>query len=532
MARVYLAESLASGIQKLVVLKILNHELARDAAMRAAFLREAVISGRMNHPNVVQVHEVLEHRSTDVIVMEYVDGFALSRIAQEKKEFLTVRLHLSIVVQMLAGLHYFHELTDLDGHALNGVHRDVSPHNVLVSHDGPAKVADFGIAKISAPVQFATQTGLVKGKIQYMAPEQLMGDEVDRRADIFSAGVLLWEAVAERRMWLGRDARDVSRALTKGDVPRLADVAPAAPKGLVAVATRATAANPKDRYRSALEMLEEAERAMAESVGVASPREVSEFMSRAFGELRLIQGRSVNHALRHPEIAPLGMLDCWTTGHALNEQQAASARQPVQATVPGAFTDEFIDSSLSAELSLSTHAGLPMNLSGLTASGPTVLEPVPAAAPSRLRRKALFGMAGAALLLSSAAWFMPQSSPGPLRGAAAASAPLPAVGLPTSSTLEATPSEADVGSPNREDEREAAHEPELEGSLGEAVEPRPEPASRPRRARPAHAEPRKSGVDCSPPYRLLPTGVKSFKRECFPNAGGPSGNATGKAKPP
>jgi serine/threonine-protein kinase len=241
MARVYLGESLGSGIQKLVVLKILNHELARDAAMRAAFLREAVLSGRMNHPNVVQVHEVLQHESTDVIVMEYIDGFSLSRIVQHSDPRLGIRLHLGILVQMLAGLHYFHELTDLEGNALNGVHRDVSPHNLLVSFDGQAKVADFGIAKVNSPIHSETQTGLVKGKIHYMAPEQLLGEQVDRRADIFSAGVLLWEAVAQRRMWLGCEPRAVMEALIRGEIPSIASAAPNAPRSLVEVVERATA---------------------------------------------------------------------------------------------------------------------------------------------------------------------------------------------------------------------------------------------------------------------------------------------------
>jgi len=515
MARVYLAESLAWGIQKLVVLKILNHELARDAAMRAAFLCEAELSGRMNHPNVVQVYEVLEHQATDVIVMEYVDGFPLSRIVQEKKSELSLRLHLSIVVQMLSGLHYFHELHDLDGSALHGVHRDVSPHNVLVSHDGPTKVADFGIAKVNLPVEFATQTGLVKGKIQYMAPEQMLGDEVDRRADIFSAGVILWEAVAQRRMWAGRDSREIMQALTRGEVPLLGEAARDAPPGLIEVARRATAVVPKDRYATALEMMEATERAMNESVGVAQHRELAEFMTRAFGDLREIQRRGVNRALRNTGAVQLGVLDCWTAGHATQRTQGADSRPrpPPQAMEDTDLGAELSSASLDGSLNFSTESALPLNLSGLTASGVTVLEPAATPVPTSSTRKLALGAAALlALILSAAAWLLPASVARPERGAAAPSS------VPNAATIaaaRAAPAASPLDAEAVEWERVQPPRPEPEG------EPRPEPVAGKRESTSPHRKPSlrapsRPASDCSPPYRLLSNGVKSFKPECFP----------------
>jgi serine/threonine-protein kinase len=521
MARVYLAESLASGIQKLVVLKILNHELARDAAMRAAFLREAELSGRMNHPNVVQVYEVLEHQATDVIVMEYVDGFPLSRIALEKKNELSLRLHLSIVLQMLSGLHYFHELHDLDGSALHGVHRDVSPHNVLVSHDGPTKVADFGIAKVNLPVQFATQTGLVKGKIHYMAPEQMLGDEVDRRADIFSAGVILWEAVAQRRMWAGRDSREIMQALTRGQVPLLDEVKRDAPPGLIEVARRATAVMPKDRYATALEMMEATERAMNEGVGVAQHRELAEFMTRAFGDLREIQQRGVNRALRNTGALQLGVLDCWTAGHATKRTQGADSRpRPApQATEDTDLVADLSSASLDGALNFSTESALPLSLSGLTASGATVLEPARAPAAARSTRKLVLGATALlALILSAAAWLLPAPVLGHQRGVAR-----PA-GLAATTTLAAAKAVPEASSPldARAVEWEQVQRPRREPDGQPLLEPiagKRESVS-PVEPRPAHHKsllraPSRSVSDCSPPYRLLPNGVKSFKPECF-----------------
>ena len=200
MARVYLAESLASGVRKLVVLKILNSDLASETEMRAAFQREAELSARMNHPNVVQVYEVVEFSGIPVMVMEYVDGIALSRLQQNVR--LPLRLHLYALIQVLAGLSHFHHLKDFDGNEYNAVHRDVSPQNVMVLHEGTVKVLDFGIAKVNVAPDQQTRNGMIKGKLHYMPPEQLLGEaNIDKRADVFAVGVMLWEAISGRRMW-------------------------------------------------------------------------------------------------------------------------------------------------------------------------------------------------------------------------------------------------------------------------------------------------------------------------------------------
>lgn len=522
MARAYLAESLGSGIQKLVVLKILNQELARDATMRAAFLREALISGRMNHRNVVQVHEVLEHQTTDVIVMEYIDGLPLSRIVQDNAGLLSVRLQLSIVLQMLAGLHYFHELSDLDGKPLAGVHRDVSPHNVLVSHDGQAKVADFGIAKINAPVHGATRTGRVIGKVHYMAPEQVVADEVDRRTDVFAAGVLLWEAIAQRRMWLGRSVPQIMRALGEGQIPQLAKAVPSAPPALIEVATRATKANPSGRYASVLELQEATERAMAESTGIAPQREISEFMAKAFGEIRAIQQQSVNHALRHPEITPLGILDCWTAGYAVQQRPSKSSRRgQLRFDTPIGISDDLVDAGSPAPVS-GTGATVLVGPSHLTA---TALEAsqTPAAPRQRTLRQRLPWIAAAALALSSAAGLLQlsaQAGTGPVTTAAASpkeisSAPAVASVAPP---VAAPAPPRDVPVLTEQDLRQNDDDPEPD----RVTVPRRSPVSRKPRIAPSSAASSSSvGADCSPPYRILPNGLKRFKLDCFPK-GSPS----------
>lgn len=299
MAKVYLAESLASGIRKLVVLKVLNPELSANADMRALFRREAELAAQMNHPNVVQVMEVVEYRESPFIVMEYLDGAPLSTIIRHAGKHLSLALYLQIFGQVLRGLHHFHELRDLDGTPLNGVHRDVSPQNIMVLHDGPVKVLDFGIAKISASDVQATRSGIIKGRIQYMPPEQILGSSsIDRRADLFAVGVMLWEAVAGRRMWEGKTDVELFRALATGALPNLRDFAPTAPYAIVDIVTRATAIEPENRFANALEMLAAIEEASAKTFLQSRSQELAAFMSTHFGEAREDEQRQIKSALR------------------------------------------------------------------------------------------------------------------------------------------------------------------------------------------------------------------------------------------
>ena len=302
MARVYLAESLSSGIRKLVVLKVLNSELSANPEMRSAFRREAELSAQMNHPNVVQVLEVFESASTPVIVMEYLEGVSLGSLLKTARTTLPLALHVSILAQVLAGLHHFHELRDLDGSALNAVHRDVSPQNVMVLHDGPVKVLDFGIAKVSpTPQDQATSTGVIKGKLHYMPPEQLIGDRrIDRRADIFAVGIMLWEAVAGRRLWEGKTDAETMRGLAMGELPRLRDLALDAPESLLAIVERATSIEVERRFATAREMQLALESMMSERGWLVQPRAIAEFMRVHFGAGREEIARTVTQALRTP----------------------------------------------------------------------------------------------------------------------------------------------------------------------------------------------------------------------------------------
>ncbi|HYQ17884.1 MAG TPA: serine/threonine-protein kinase, partial [Polyangiaceae bacterium] len=311
MARVFLAESLTSGLRKLVVLKILNPEFCANQEMRDSFQREAELSAQMNHPNVVQVMEVVEHAQAPVIVMEYLDGKTLSQLLRKTRE-LPLHLHLHVLAQVLAGLHHFHDLKDLDGTPLNAVHRDVSPQNVVVLHDGPVKVLDFGIAKVNAADEQVTRAGIIKGKIHYMPPEQLCGDNgIDRRADVFAVGVMMWEAIAQRRMWEGKTEADVLRHLATGFVPQLRDFAPMTPPSLLEIVKRATQVERDARFADAREMQVAIEQALAAQNRLVQPRELADFMAQHFGDARREQEAEIKAALRAPAGADL-MMNCGT----------------------------------------------------------------------------------------------------------------------------------------------------------------------------------------------------------------------------
>ena len=273
MARVYLARR-RTGLSKLLVLKVLEPELSQDASARHSFQQEAKLSALMSHPNVVQVHEVFEAEGTPVMVMEYLEGWSLREVLKVTARKLPLSLNLMIMGQVLNALHYVHEMTDLKGDPLGAVHRDVSPNNIMILPSGFVKVLDFGVAKAALEGSGATETGIIKGKLRYMAPEQLMAGALDRRVDIFAAGVILWEMLARRRMWAKVPEAQVIGALAHGEIPELPDDVDA-PEALLEAIRRATAADPDGRFDTAHDFAKALESTAAELAPQPSPSEIT-----------------------------------------------------------------------------------------------------------------------------------------------------------------------------------------------------------------------------------------------------------------
>lgn len=232
MADVYLCATQGpSGFQKLLVLKVLKPELLTDEEFNAVelFLNEARLAAQLSHPNVVHTYEVTQINDFHCIVMEYLEGVSLSRLRRRgwKRKRLPLAFHLQILIDALNGLHYAHELKDLSGRPLGIVHRDVTPANVFITESGVTKLVDFGIAKVSFGPR--TRTGGQKGTPRYMAPESVTGTPVDRRADVYSAGILLWEAIAHKRIWADATSVAVIHKMVNAQIPSLRDHAPHAP---------------------------------------------------------------------------------------------------------------------------------------------------------------------------------------------------------------------------------------------------------------------------------------------------------------
>ncbi|HET9956244.1 MAG TPA: serine/threonine-protein kinase [Polyangiaceae bacterium] len=181
------------GFSKLVALKAILPDLVASPEFEALFIEEARIAARIRHPNVCEVFELIEENGVLALSMEWIDGDALGRVLETPPQPLNPRIAAYIVAQAAAGLHAAHELRDDAGDAMNVVHRDVSSQNILISKDGHVKISDFGIAKAFGSTRDATQAGRVRGKLAYMSPEQASAAATDRRSDVFSLGVVLYQ---------------------------------------------------------------------------------------------------------------------------------------------------------------------------------------------------------------------------------------------------------------------------------------------------------------------------------------------------
>lgn len=273
------------GFEKDVVIKRIHPERAQDPDFLRMFLDEARLAAGLNHPNIAQIFEVGEVSGAPYIAMEYVAGPTLQSLIREAQK--NDRVHYGHFARVLAGvcegLAYAHRACARDGTPLHIVHRDVTPHNIIVSFQGPPKLVDFGIAKAKGRVS-NTEAGTLKGKLRYMAPEQMTRPEIDHRADIFSLGVCLCEATTGHNPFGGAELNDVAvfTNILHGTLTRPSELAPDFPDELEDIILRAISPNPDTRYQSAQDLGEDLLEFASRAPHVSSADAVSEWLSELF----------------------------------------------------------------------------------------------------------------------------------------------------------------------------------------------------------------------------------------------------------
>jgi eukaryotic-like serine/threonine-protein kinase len=258
MATVYLGHlrEAAQPPGRLVALKVIKEVYSLNTEFVTMFSDEAKIVSRLSHPNIVQVYELGAEGNRLFIAMEFLNGQSLWHVWNACRE-RGVRLRYDVAAWIGAraaeGLHHAHELHDPHGNLLNIVHRDVNASNIFITYDGRVKIIDFGLAKAANRLS-KTRAGMVKGKLAYMAPEQAVGQALDRRTDIFALGTTLWEVTADRRLFKGEDDVETLERVHAADVPDPTMLVEGFPEDLWQVLRRALQRDPKARYRDAAEM--------------------------------------------------------------------------------------------------------------------------------------------------------------------------------------------------------------------------------------------------------------------------------------
>lgn len=323
-----------SGFSKLQVIKRLRTEIADNSEFLDMFLHEARLAARLSHPNIVQTNEVGRDGEFFFIAMEYLEGQTLHSLFRRARRgggdvlnttgpmsertplsgrmsltpppssvgvvsaerMLPIPVGLRIIADVLEGLHYAHELRDDAGQPMRLVHRDVSPGNIFISYDGTIRLLDFGIAK-AADSQLQTRTGILKGKVPYMAPEQFRSRNVDRRCDLYAVGAILWELAAGVRLWHGLSDLEIVTQLSTGGAASPRTVNPNVHPRLEAICQKALALNADERYLTAAALQADVESLLRE-LGGATTRAVGKYVASLFAQKRAQQQSVIESKLR------------------------------------------------------------------------------------------------------------------------------------------------------------------------------------------------------------------------------------------
>jgi serine/threonine-protein kinase len=286
------------GFERMVVVKMILPQYSQDPRFQEMFLDEARIASKIEHSNVARILDIGEHQGSYFIVMEWVDGDSLSKVlraADQRKQRIPPGVALRVIADAAAGLHAAHELKDRDGNLLGVVHRDVSPQNILIANNGTTMIIDFGVAKARDRVSQETSAGQLKGKIRYMAPEQALGRSIDRRADVWALGAILYEIFTGQPPYDGANEVATLHKLTSGQPPP--PMGGSTPEVVRAVVERALGYDPDSRFTTALEMNLALEAAMVEINEPTTAAVVAHYTGQLLAERKAARKRAVDAAL-------------------------------------------------------------------------------------------------------------------------------------------------------------------------------------------------------------------------------------------
>lgn len=463
MATIHLGRLLGSaGFSRTVAVKCLHAALTKEPEFVSMLLDEAHLASRVRHPNVVQMIDVVSSENEVYLVMEYVHGESLAQLtrrANERGERMPIPVVVSVLAGMLYGLHAAHEAKGEDGTPLGIVHRDVSPQNVLVGVDGVARVFDFGVAKAASRLQ-STWDGQVKGKLRYMAPEQLRSRAIDRRTDLFAAAVVLWETLTGRRLFDGVDPGAIVTQILMDEVPPPSRFAESLPEALDAITLRGLSSSPDGRFASAREMA----MALEHAIPPATAREVGEWVEQVAGKALAARAELVA-----------------AVENSTSQGGSVSRAKPDDETAPDA--SQGVDDTATLPLA----GAKPAKEEGTIATAPHVLGDQNTASPRRSRAWLL-----ALLALATVAVVFGYRALTPTPQLVAVEPPQPAPSLPAAKLEPTSP-------------------PMPSASVSEALDAGA-PRALPSPVRPGIAKPKKA--DCDPPF-IMKNGIKEFKRQCL-----------------
>lgn len=285
MAEVFLAKRVGvKGFEKLLAIKKILPQLSENEEFITMFIDEARLAARLNHRNIVQIYDFGNEQDSYYIAMEYIVGKDLRSIlkkSRDQQQRLPLTQCAYIITESAKGLEYAHNLKDHFGNPLHVIHRDISPQNILVSYEGEVMLADFGIAK-AASKSTETRAGVLKGKILYMSPEQAWGKPIDKRSDLYSLGVILYEMVADRKIFDADSEFSMLEKVRNAEVEFPPEIFEKIPKGLFYIIKRALKKNPENRYQSAHEMRVDLENYLLSTQETLSEKTISNYLNHLF----------------------------------------------------------------------------------------------------------------------------------------------------------------------------------------------------------------------------------------------------------